>query len=196
FERDQIYRGAILIVAGALFHGSVILMLPICLLSYARTTVQRLLLLVISALLYFYVFRETFTIYAHRYSSERIQSAGLAYRLAMNGLAAVLFLIFRRRLGFDEHDSKLWRNISLCTLALIPLAVVIPSSTAIDRFLLYLFPLQFVVFSRLPSILVAHQRLSFPRMAVVGYAALVQITFLNFGTFSTFYLPYRTIFNT
>ncbi|MFL6720859.1 MAG: EpsG family protein, partial [Sphingomonas sp.] len=120
FERDRIYRGAILIVAGALFHGSVILMLPICLLSYARNTVQRLVLLVASALLYFYVFRDTFSVYAHRYSSERIQSAGLAYRLAMNGLAAVLFLIFRRRLGFDEHDSKLWRNISLCTLALIP----------------------------------------------------------------------------
>jgi hypothetical protein len=76
------------------------------------------------------------------------------------------------------------------------LVVLVPSSTAVDRFLLYLFPLQFFVLSRMPRAL-AETRNSAAQLTglVIGYAALVQITFLFFGTFSTAYLPYRSILN-
>ena len=112
----------------------------------------------------------------------------------MNALAALLFLFFRKRLALTEDQQKLWRNISLCTLGLIILLAVVPSSTAIDRFLLYFFPLQFVVLSRLPNSL-TQERYAVGQitLVIIAYAALVQFTFLTFGTFAYAYLPYRSL---
>jgi hypothetical protein len=186
----------LLILIGALIHGSVVLMAPLCLLSYTKNGLQRAALLIGGAVLAYYFSRDAFTIYAYRYSTETLQSTGTAYRLAMNSLAAVSFLVFQRRFRMEEHQALLWRNISLCTLVLIPALVVFPSSTAIDRFLLYLFPLQFVVLSRLPEALAEERQTSGQwTMLVIGYAALVQIVFLMVGKFSSYYIPYRSLLN-
>ena len=194
FERGHLYRFALCIFAAGLFHGSALLMLPICLLSHTKNTVQRLLLLLVFALLAAHFFEDTFSIYARRYSRESIQSAGVAYRLAMNSLAAVIFLVFERRFALDQSQSRLWRNISFCTLGLIPLLAFVPSSTAIDRFLLYLFPLQFVVLGRLPRALFEDRQMrGLLTFFVIAYAAAVQATFLFFGSFSQYYVPYHSI---
>jgi hypothetical protein len=194
FERRQLFRSVLLIMIAALFHGSILLILPLCLLSYTRNGLQRALLLAVVAVLGFYYFQDIFSVYARRYSSEKIQSTGVAYRLAMNAMSALIFLLFQRRFEFDEHLAKLWRNISLATLGLVLLLLVFPSSTAIDRFLLYLFPLQFVVLSRVPTIFTMNRepagQITF---LVIGYAALVQVTFLVFGTYASYYIPYRSI---
>lgn len=196
FETQKLFRFVVLILAAALFHGSVLLILPLCLLSYTRNHFQRALLLIVGALLGYYFFRETFNVYAYRYSSDKIQSTGVAYRLAMNALAAIVLLIFQRRFDFNSHQARLWRNISVCTLGLILLVIVVPSSTAIDRFLLYLFPLQFVVLSRVPKIFSADQHAATQvTLAVIGYVALVQVVFLVFGTFASYYVPYRSLFS-
>lgn len=196
FERGRLYRFVLFILLAALFHGSALLMLPVCLLSYTSSRAQRVLLLLLGLGLGVHFFRETFSIYAHRYSLEKIQSAGVFYRLAMNSLSAIFFLLFQRRFEFEERQTKLWRNISLCTLGLIPLLAYVPSSTAIDRFLLYLFPLQFVVLNRLPKVLSADRQIvGLLTLVVISYAALVQVTFLNFGAYSRYYVPYRSIFD-
>jgi hypothetical protein len=196
FERERLLRFVVLVMMGALFHGSVLLVLPICMLSYTRNNLQRVLLLTGAGVLGYYFFQTVFSVYVERYSSEKIQSTGVVYRLGMNALAATIFLIFQRRFEFGEHLLKLWRNMSLATLALIPLLLVFPSSTAVDRFLLYLFPLQFVVLSRVPKVLTAsNQAAGQLTFLVIGYAALVQVTFLVFGTFASYYVPYRSIFS-
>jgi hypothetical protein len=194
FERERLFRFVLFMIFAAVFHGSILLLVPLCLLSYSRSGVQRALLLVGAAVIGLYYFQDIFGTYAERYSSEKIQSTGLIYRLAMNAMAAIAFLIFQRRFELEEHLAKLWRNISLATLALALLAFVFPSSTAIDRFLLYLFPLQFVVLSRVPKMLTADRKAAGQTtLAVIGYAALVQITFLVFGTYASYYIPYRSI---
>lgn len=194
FERQQLNRFLLLTVIAALFHGSVILMVPLCLFSYSRNGLQRAVLLIVAVALAYYFFQDVFSTYARRYSSEKIQSTGVAYRLAMNGLSAVIFLFFQRRFDFGEHERSLWRNISILTLGLVAFLIVVPSSTAIDRFLLYLFPLQFAVLSRLPTML-SHGRQSAGQLTilVIAYAAVVQLVFLEFGTFASYYIPYRSI---
>lgn len=197
FERARLISFVFFLVVAALFHGSVLLMLPVCLLAYTRNGLLQAALLIAAGVLGYYFFREVFSVYAHRYSMEKIQSTGVVYRLAMNALSAVLFLAFKRRFQLDEHQEKLWRNISLTTLALGLTLLVVPSSTAVDRFLLYLFPLQFFVLSRIPRILTAERQTAGQlTIAVIGYAALVQIVFLQLGTFSQYYVPYRSIIET
>jgi len=196
FDRERLTSFVILLLLAALFHGSILLILPICLLSYSRNGLQRMLLLAIAGGLAVYFFHETFGIYARRYSGDRIQSTGVAYRLAMNTFAAAIFLVFQRRFELKEHQRLLWRNISLCTIGLILLVAVVPSSTAVDRFLLYLFPLQSFVLSRVPNALSPDGRAAAQATgAVILYAALIQVTFLFFATFARYYIPYRTIFH-
>jgi hypothetical protein len=114
----------------------------------------------------------------------------------MNAMSALAFLIMPTRFGLNEHEMKLWRNISLTTLGLVLLLAVFPSSTAIDRFLLYLFPLQFVILSRLPRALSVNQQSAVQLTPlVIGYAAVVQATFLILGAFASYYIPYKSIFD-
>jgi hypothetical protein len=195
FEDGKLYRLAILTIVAALFHSSAILILPLLLFSLQKKSAQRAAMLCLVLIIFIFQFQTAFNVYAARYASLKIQSGGLVYRLAMNGLAVVLFFTFQQKLRFSEQMSRLWRNFSFCTLALVLLALVIPSTTAVDRFLLYLFPLQFAVLGRLPLALVPERSPSFVTVAVIGYAAAVQIVFLSFGTFASYYVPYRSLLN-
>ena len=194
FEDGKLTRFVALVLIASTFHGSVLLMIPLCLLSHTTSGLQRSVLLLAGVGLGYYFFREAFTVYAHRYSNEKIQSTGVAYRLAMNVLSAVIFLAIGKRFAVPAHVAKLWRNISLCTLALVVVLALVPSSTAVDRFLLYFFPLQFFVLSRLPNAATEDRHAAGQvTMLVVVYAALVQFVFLNFGTFAPAYVPYKSI---
>jgi len=196
FEDGKLYRSLALVLFGGLFHASVLLMLPLLLLSYAQNGLQRTSLFVLLLVLGVHFFNDTFATYARRYSAENIQSAGVMYRLAMNTLAALVYLGWRGWFDLDERSAKLWLNVSFCTLGLVASLALIPSSTAIDRFLLYLFPLQFVVFGRLPRAFAGDRQLATVlTVGVIGYAAAVQATFLTYGAFSRFYVPYRSIFD-
>lgn len=195
YQRNRLIVFAALILAGALFHGSVLLMLPLCLLSHSRNWLQRTLLVGATLLLGYYFSQDAFQSYVERYSMVRLQSTGTVYRLAMNGLAAILYLAFQRRFDMPDQEGRLWRNMSIATIVLAILLAFLPSSTSIDRFLLYLFPLQFVVLGRLPRIAGdARQTETAFTFLVIGYAAAVQLVFLQFGTFASYYVPYRSIF--
>ena len=196
YERRSLSRFTLFIAVGASFHGSLMLMLPICLLSYTHNNFQRFGLLLLAAVFGPYFLHDTFETYARRYSSHEIQSTGVAYRVAMNALAAILFLLLRKRFDFEEHMDKLWRNFSLLTFALALLLFVVPSSTAIDRMILYLFPLQLVILSRAPRVIGGTPKAAGQfALAVIGYCALMLIVFLKFGAASSWYVPYQTIFS-
>jgi hypothetical protein len=196
FERGRLIRFTLLLVIGASFHASAVVMLPICLLSYTRNNLQRAVLLLVAALLASHFLADTFAIYARRYGSTAIQSSGVLYRVAMNGLAAVLFLGFRNRFTMEEHERRLWRNFSLLTFGLAAILLFVPSSTAVDRLLLYLFPLQLVVLSRVPLVL-GRERQAAGQLswAIIVYSAAIQAVFLLFGVAAAGYVPYRTIFS-
>jgi len=195
YEAGKLNRFLVLGLIAAAFHGSALLMIPLCLLSYSKSNLQRVILLIIGLGLGYYFFQDVFSHYARRYTTEKMQSGGTAYRLAMNSLAAVIFLAVGRRFAVPPHVAALWRNVSLCTLAFALALALAPSSTALDRLLLYFFPLQFFVLSRVPQLVRQDRQVAGQATLVVAaYAALVQIVFLSFGTFATSYVPYRTIF--
>jgi hypothetical protein len=196
FASGRIFRFVVLAIIAALFHASALLMLPICALSYSKSRAQSALLVVIAIVLGWAYFSEAFGVYTERYSSERVQSFGVGYRLAMNALPALIFLSFPRSFGVEEHQRLLWRNLSLISLAAIALVFVLPSSTALDRFILYIFPLQFFVLGRVPYVFAKDRGTSgLLILLCIGYAALIQIVFLSFGTFAKAYVPYQSIFD-
>lgn len=195
YERGHLVRAVLLMLLGAMFHASAMLMAPLCALSYSRNRLQLVAVFAVLLFVMWLLFVKSFGVYAVRYSSEKIQSTGIWYRLAMNALPSIIYLNSMRRFVLDEHSRLLWRNLSIASLALVPLALILPSNTAVDRFVLYLFPLQSFVLGRVQSAFGERRQTSGQLMLlVIAYAAVVQIVFLQFGTYSSFYVPYRSIF--
>ena len=178
--------------AATLFHASAILTLPFAGLSFARTRFQALLLVLAIVLLAWFTLGSPLEMYSIRYFNETVQSTGLLYRVAMNSLAAFLyFLIIRPRVGLEDHERSLWRNYSLFALAALAVAAVVPTSTALDRALIYLFPMQIFVLSMIPYVVQRGGTPVLPIGAILVYLAAILFVFLSFGVNAESYIPYR-----
>mgnify|MGYP006172212405 CR=1 FL=1 len=125
------------------------------------------------------------------YYGVKMSSAGAFPRLMMNVLPAIIFLSLRKRFNLNIVELRLWISMSVLSIILLPLFAILPSSSAVDRLGFYLIPVQLFVFSRLP--LLFQQGLSRQTLTaflIMGYAT-VQFTFLNFGTHSYGWIPYK-----
>jgi hypothetical protein len=178
--------------AATLFHASAILTLPFAGLSFAKNRFQAFLLGVAIAFLAWFTLGSPFTIYSRRYVQETIQSSGLIYRVAMSAIAALLyFLIIRKRVALPDHERSLWRNYSLFALAAVAAAAVFPTSTAIDRTLIYLFPLQIFVLAMLPYVTAKGSTPVVVIGLILLYLGAILFVFLNYAVNAAGYIPYQ-----
>lgn len=184
------------VAVAALFHKTAILLLPIMLLPVLK---RNLLIGGLGALAFIVLFSLVLSSRSDQLVSIYVQgtydSQGAAVRIAMNVLAAVLLLLFRKRMNFTPYLEKYWTyNALLAVLSVIAL-VTFSASAGVDRLSLFLIPLQMVTLSRLPYVF------SGPRgpsgavlLAVMGYSFAVQFVWLNYATNAGSWLPYRFVF--
>lgn len=183
---------AVMVLLAALFHKTALLMLPIAALAASRRRIWTAMWVAGMTVVGFFVLLEddAGSLYANYIDSDyAFASEGAAIRLAMNAVAASIFLIFRRRLSQDLAERRLYGWMSLITLASVPLLTISP--TAVDRMALYLIPLQLVVFSRLPDLGSRPRSKQLLLASTVGYYALVQFVWLNFATHAQYWLPFQ-----
>ena len=177
--------------AAVLFHTSAILTVPFAGLSFAKTKFQAILIVVAIGVLGWLVLGSPFQGYSMRYLNESVQSTGLIFRVGMSAVAAVLFLTtVRQRIGMAPHERSLWTNYSLFALAAMALAVAYPTSTALDRMLIYTFPLQILTLSLIPFVSPKETPV-LPILAIILYLSAILFVFLNFGVNAPAYIPYR-----
>jgi hypothetical protein len=177
----------------ASFHASAILVAPMAGLSFTKNRFQAVLLLAVMAVGGVSLLGDTFSVYANDYITEgQLESSGTAFRIAMSVLPALIFLKYKHAMGLAEHEKTLWRNFTYLALGSIVLFAVIPSSTAVDRLLLYAFPLQILVLARFPLVAAVTQggRLILT-LGILVYLALIQYVFLSFGVNADYYIPYK-----
>jgi hypothetical protein len=177
--------------AATLFHASAILTLPFAGLSFARTKFQAVLICAAIAILGWFTLGSPLAMYSVRYFNDTVQSSGLIYRVAMSSIAAVLYLVtIRPRIPLAPHERSLWRNYSLFALAAIVAAILYPTSTALDRTLIYLFPLQIFALSMIPY--VSHRATPvLPIAAILLYLSAILFVFMHFGVNAESYIPYQ-----
>lgn len=181
-------------VLGATFHKTAVLILPIAALAGSRNKILTLTLVAITTYVgYLTLLQDSFDTMYTSYVGSDMQSQGAMVRLLMNGIPAVILLLWGKRFRFDAHERSLWRWMAFISLILLCGLVAVPSaSTAVDRMALYLLPLQLVVFSHLPELVTsraANGRLI--SAGIVLYYAIVLFIWLNFGNFSFYWVPYR-----
>ncbi len=183
-------RFVILVLIGAAFHKSAVLMLPVAALASSRKRAWNLFWVGVVTLVggYLFLFDSVDTLWEN-YVEAGYHSQGGLIRVLMNAVPAALYLLLHHKLSLGEEARRLWWWISVFTLACIPLVLI--SSTATDRVALYLIPLQLFVFSRLH--LIANDTLvrAYIVAGVVAYYTAVLAVWLLFATHAYAWLPYQ-----
>jgi hypothetical protein len=126
------------------------------------------------------------------YFESQYESSGAAIRIAMNAMPAAIFLIFIKRFQLNAADRTFWKWIAWCAVLFVPLLVISPSSTAVDRVALYLIPIQLFVWSRLPDAMGSAGR--GPQIwatIVIAYSTAVLCVWLVFAEHAQLWLPYQ-----
>ncbi|QIL02419.1 EpsG family protein [Sphingomonas sinipercae] len=182
-------------ILAALFHKSAVILVPIVGLSYSRSRIVTIsMFALLSVILFELVVSSRLETMSENYMTAQLQSQGANIRVAMNTLAAVLFLIAQRRFGFEPQERVLWRNISFASLLAVPAILLTSSSTVVDRLSLYFIMLQLVVLGRLPWAYTRNRSVAALLIGIVmAYSATIQFVWLNYANNAYWWLPYRSI---
>jgi len=192
-RKENLKMYVLLILIAALFHKTAIILLPLGMLLYEKGIFLRLLMIV--PLVYGawdLLLADAQSNLIHQYIDRDMQSSGAKIRVFMNLVPSLLLLLYRKewKKHFDDYMFWFWIAIgSIITMGLVSVA-----STMVDRIALYFIPIQLVVYSRLPYL--ARKQVSpiiTKMMIIFGYAAVLFV-WLNYGTYSIWWLPYQNIF--
>jgi hypothetical protein len=182
------------ITLAALFHKTVVILLPFAVFSASRHRGFAIFGAVFSAALLFVVLLQDQLEYlAQNYVEVQLESTGAGIRIVMNAVPAALLLIFRRRFSLEPRILNFWIWIAWSALLFIPLLMISPSSTAIDRVALYWIPLQLLIYSRLPDAIGRpRRRNSFWVFLIAAYTSILMLGWLFFSSkFASYWVPYR-----
>jgi len=177
----------------ALFHKSALILIPFSIFAASRYRLLTVLGVAVSIFVLFVVLiQDQMDYFAGNYLEVELESSGAGIRVSMNAIPAVLFLLFKNRFTIGNKLRSFWSWMAWSSLLLIPLLIVSPSSTAIDRVALYWIPLQLFVFSRLPDIFgIPGRRNPLWVTLISAYSASLMVGWLVFARFASFWLPYR-----
>ena len=192
FIDKKLYRFMFWVMCASLFHASALLMVVIVGLSYTRNRFQSIVLLCIAAFPAYYILSASFEVYITRYGNAKIQSEGTIYRVMMNFIPAVYLLLNFKKFSSELHEHVLWRNLAFIAIICVPLMLLVPSSTALDRVSLYVIPLQIYVLARIPALFSADTKeYLVTTVGIIGLLACVMWVYFMFSTHGEYYIPYR-----
>ena len=182
------------ILIGALFHKTLLVMLPIgYLYNNEKFSFIRLIsfISILSISAYALLMDKIEKMFYYYIEIEFHQSGGALIRVFMSFVTALIFFIYREKFKKRFHDEKLWFIFSVISIILLPASYFY--STFSDRIAIYFLPLQLVVLSRIPVLIES----AYNRTVFILYAAVIYISalyvWLIFGNHSNKWLPYQNI---
>jgi hypothetical protein len=181
-------------IMGSLFHYTVLAMLPIGII-YNLKKINFFKIVLVASVIFivtYVIFLKEIEHMVYYYITIKYKhSEGAVIRVLVTFFTAIIFFIYRNEFKKNFHDEKLWFIFSLISIAMLPLAIFY--STFADRIAIYFIPIQLVVLSRVPVIIVSkYYRTLFVLGTVVLYFSILFV-WLNFGKHSIHWLPYQNI---
>lgn len=193
-----IFRFALLIALGSLFHATLLLLMPLGLIVckskrfwQAKNFWTWIWMGVIGILLFYYLLSEYLDVLKRYYFGIRMTSDGAFIRAMMCAIPATIFLLFRKQFNLSLVQQRLWTWISIASITCFAMVEILPSSSAVDRFAYYLIPIQLFVYSRLPLLFqrgISRQALT---LTIITCYAIIQFVFLNYAAHAHGWLPYK-----
>lgn len=177
------------IAVAALFHKTVVAVLPLVVFASQRSRLLNVLAGIAGTVLLYDIFLSpSVEAFVRDYIEAEYSSQGALIRVVMNLVPAAALLMFRRRLPFSPIEGRMWTYFALAAGVMVFALAIVPSTTVIDRLSLYLIPLQLAVLPRLAHLL---KQPNFGRFLVVCYAGSIMFVWLNYAVHAKFWLPYR-----
>lgn len=192
-SEQRLIRLAVLIGISALFHKTALLMLPVALVPvFRRNVLMGVVGGVVFLVLFAALLRGASDKLIENYVQSTYDSQGAAIRVAMNVVAAGVFLTMRKRIAMPTFQKSFWTTCSILAIISVVGLAASSASSGIDRLSLYLIPLQLVVYSRLPYIVLNTGRAA-PSLliGVLAYSFAVQFVWLTYAENVYYWLPYR-----
>lgn len=184
-----------IILLGTLFHKTALFILPVGFLyvNSIRNFKNSLIFILFFAIACVAFLADHFSNLMQYYvtDTQGMESSGAFIRVMMNVLAALVFLNFRKAWTERYSDARLWLIFCVISIIMLPLTVVI--STTIDRMALYFLPMQLVIFSRVPMLIGSTYNRTLFVLVVLLFYITTLFVWLNFGNFSSHWLPYQNI---
>lgn len=185
-----------LVGLAALFHKTAILILPVILVPIFR---RNAILGVIGGLTFVVVFavllRDSSDRLITNYAQGDYDSQGAAIRLSMNVVAAIVFILIRKKIVMNDFQKSFWLMCALLSFASVVALFTVSASSGVDRLSLYLLPIQAVAYSNLPYCLRRNRASDVTTLiGLVGYAFLVQFIWLNYAFNAGYWIPYSLSF--
>ncbi len=180
-------------LAGALFHRTVLIFVPVMLVAGVRNKVASSALVLCSLILaYFVVLPGAMDQYGAGYIRQTYTAAGAGIRVLMNVVPAVLLLVFSHRFCWSGEERSVWRTYAALCIAGGLAMPFISSNVIVDRLAIYLIPVQIFVYARIGYCfgLVRKGWLMWT-VAVIVYSAAVLYVWLNYAVNAFAWLPYQ-----
>lgn len=180
-------------IAAALFHKTVIFLLPLVVLVSNKNRVVLLLsILMLGIGLGYVLVADSLSDSLDLYVVQKLSSDGGIYRVALNFLPASLIFIYGNRKLASSNERNLWRSFAVLSFLLVPLINIAPTAT--DRLVMYLTPIQIFVFSNIQGWF----KSSFTRFYILAFVILfytvLLLVWLSFGNYTEYWVPYKMYF--
>ena len=194
FARGFHVRPFVCLGIAASFHASAIVMVPLFAMAIATRAFVIALLMGLFAVALYFAFSARIESLLYWYRVLKLNSAGAVPRILMSVFAAGIFLLFRKRFSASAENRRLWIILSAVSLLLLPMLFFVESSTIVDRFGVFLVPLQIFVLSRVPLVFGRQglQNVGFV-LLIALYSLATELVWLNFGNEARNWIPYRNI---
>jgi len=192
-QRGNILKFVIWVTLAALFHKSAVILVTLAVLRRSIRPVFTILWIVVTGIILFLlILQEHLDFLINGYFEAQYQSSGASIRIAMNAIPAAIFLIFRKRFQLNAAVRTFWSWMAWSALLFVPLLLISPSSTAVDRLALYWIPIQLFVWARLPDAMGGvGWRPQIWVATVIAYSATVLFVWLVFADNAGYWLPYQ-----
>ncbi len=191
--RGRLWAFLAYIASAALFHKTAVVLFGLALFSGTGPLWARFVVLpALAAIVFAGLLADSVGSLYVNYVQAAYDSAGAAIRVTMNALPAAVFLLLRKRFKLAPSEQRFWTLLSITALLTVPVLMVSPSSTAVDRLALYWIPIQLFVWSRLPLALARFpSEFRLLTACVILYSLAVLLVWLLFAHHSFAWLPYR-----
>lgn len=178
------------------FHSTAVVALPVFMASvFQRHKVMAVIFAILFALAFLVFFAPKIDQFQAGYIDAEYNSGGATARILMNLVPSLLLLARQKHFPAESRVRLVWIAIAWANVAALVALLASPSSTAVDRLALYFSVIQLGVYGEMRSLVPTKPQIaSFVRVVLIGVAALVQIVWLVFGTYASFWVPYKWVF--
>ena len=119
-------------------------------------------------------------------------STGASFRVSFFLLSAILCIIFHQKLNVGIYEKNFYLALSVLTILFS--LFVFNFSSAVDRFLIYFYPLQLFILSRLHIFFSDNAHRIFYNIIIISVYFILLYIWANYGKFSNHWIPFNSIF--